>query len=1029
MAASPPASRWFLLFCTALLLLSSSPSAQLAAAPLTTVALSSDPATASATLVLGEQRSLSLMITNSGSEELQPLIREAYPPQPAATFAKEPAGPGSVSPPAQSERVDPQLDAELAASPDASTEIMIFLATQADLSAAYAISSWRERGDYVYRTLRDHAAQTQRPLRSWLSARGVAYTPLWMVNALVVRGDAALRDALAARGDVLLLRANRTAELATPVPPTVQLRTTLQAISSCDVDANNVCWNIRNVKADQVWRELGVLGQGVVVANIDSGVRYDHPALIANYRGNLGSESFDHNYNWVDFSGDAAMPRDAGDHGTHTMGTMVARGVGSDQPAVGVAPSAQWIAARACSTSLCSEFALMQAAQWMLAPTDLSGDNPRPDLRPQIINNSWANGEGGRDWYAGYTAAWRAAGIFPVFVIGNGGSLSGCGSAESPGDYADVVGVGAIGKDDRLTSFSTIGPTSDGRVKPDLTAPGSGIASTGSASGLSYVTKNGTSMAAPHVAGAVALLWSANPSLVGNYAATLAALTASARPLTGDSRFQGSLYANCLPEGVPNNIYGHGALDTYASVQRVLVDLPWLSVEQPALAPLAAGAQAELRLNLDARRVPGPGTYQARILIYGTTGEPPLSIPVSLEVPADPLHAALAGQISAAESGSALAASIAISAGAQVRSDRDGRYRLSLPAQAATYSVTASATGYVSRTTTITVTPGLTTTLDLALALDRPRLSLAEDDLVAELAYGQSAELPLVLSNTGTDPLTYTASPIEGVYGLRRSDEPGSAAATWVTPPADAVELSLADDGFSAAISLGFPFTLYDRSYEFVYIGSNGLLSFGAPTTTGSFLETCMPIRETSGAAIVPLHIDLDPTLGGRISYARLAEGFLVSYEGVALHSTPDRRLTFQVLLHRDGRVLINYGNLPLLAASDWATAGVQRTSADAQSLGCGSELAITQSLSLEYLPQPLTSAWLSVNQPSGVIAEGQAADLRFRVSWVDSPLRRPLLAEILIASSDPDRPSTRLRVRLVTLPAAHRLYLVMMRK
>ena len=1029
MATSHPADRWLIIFCAALLLLASAPYHQLAAAPLSAIALSSEPTAVSATLALGEQRSVSLAITNSGTADLEPLIREVYPPQASTTYAEPSAGPLSVLPPAQSERIDPQLNAALAASPDASADMLIFLESQADLSAAYTMSSWRERGNYVYRTLRDHGVRTQRSLRAWLNARGVAYTPLWVVNALAVRGDATLRDALAARDDVLLLRANRIAALAAPAPPAAQSMATRQAIGSCDVDANGVCWNIRNIKADQVWRELGVLGQGIVVANLDSGVRYDHPALVANYRGTLGNGLFEHNYNWVDFTGNTLIPSDAGDHGTHTMGTMVARGLSSDQPAVGVAPAAQWIAARACNTSFCSELSLMQAAQWMLAPTDLNNTNPRPDLRPQIINNSWANGEGGQDWYAGYTAAWRAAGIFPVFALGNGGNLSGCGTAESPGDYADVVGVGAIGKDDRLTSFSTIGPTSDGRVKPDLTAPGNGIASTGSGSGLSYLTKNGTSMAAPHVAGAVALLWSANPSLVGNYPATLAALTASARPLTGDSRFQNPLYTNCLPEGVPNNIYGHGALDTYGAVQRATVDLPWLSIEQPTFASLAAGAQAELRLNLDARQVPGPGLYQARVLIYEAAGETPLSIPVSLEVPADPLYAALAGQISAAESGSPLAATLALSAGAQIRTARDGRYSLSLPALAATYNLTVSATGYVSRTATITVTPGLTTTLDLALTLDRPRLSLAESDLVAELAYGQSTNLLLDLLNIGTDPLSYTASLIQGVHGIWRSDEAGGPAAGWIVPPANAIDVPLADDAFSAPISLGFPFIFYDRSYEFVYIGSNGLLSFGTPTTSGSFLETCMPIRETAGAAIVPLHSDLDPTLGGRISYARLATGFLVSYEGVALHSTPERRMTFQVLLSRDGRALINYADLATLPTSDQVTAGVQRTSADAQSLGCGATVAITRNLSIEYTPQPLTSSWLSLDQPSGVIAEGQTARLSLRASWLDTPLRRPLLANVVLTSSDPERPVVRLRIRLVTLPAAYRLYFVIVRK
>src|SRR6185503_8669938 len=154
-------------------------------------------------------------------------------------------------------------------------------------------------------------------------------------------------------------------------------------------------------------------------------------------------------------------PTDSNGHGTHTMGTMVAAGDGTlDQPAVGVAPGARWVAAQGCGSTICTEGDLVGSAQWVLAPTALDGTNPRPDLRPMIVNNSWG-GASGDPWYAGYTAAWRAAGIFPVFAAGNSGSASGqkCGTISSPGDYADVVSVGATDHSDSIAAFSLLGPT------------------------------------------------------------------------------------------------------------------------------------------------------------------------------------------------------------------------------------------------------------------------------------------------------------------------------------------------------------------------------------------------------------------------------------------------------------------------------------------------------------------------------------------------------------------------------------------
>ena len=158
----------------------------------------------------------------------------------------------------------------------------------------------------------------------------------------------------------------------------------------------------------------GDRGEGIVIANIDTGVQYNHPALVGKYRGNLGG-SFDHNYNWYDPSAicgsPSLVPCDNNNHGTHTMGTMVGDDGAGNQ--IGVAPGAKWIAAKGCESSSCSSTALLNSGQWILAPTRLDGTGADASKRPNIVNNSWGGGRGD-PWYSATVDAWVASGIFPA---------------------------------------------------------------------------------------------------------------------------------------------------------------------------------------------------------------------------------------------------------------------------------------------------------------------------------------------------------------------------------------------------------------------------------------------------------------------------------------------------------------------------------------------------------------------------------------------------------------------------------------
>ena len=143
------------------------------------------------------------------------------------------------------------------------------------------------------------------------------------------------------------------------------------------------------------------------------------------------------------------VPCDNNNHGTHTMGTMVGGDGGANN--IGVAPGARWIAAKGCESNSCSDRALLESGQWMLAPTRLDGSGADPARRPQIINNSWG-GPGGNSWYSQTIDAWRAAGIFPAFSGGNSGPS--CGSAGSPGDDEQAFASGSFDINNVIASTS-----------------------------------------------------------------------------------------------------------------------------------------------------------------------------------------------------------------------------------------------------------------------------------------------------------------------------------------------------------------------------------------------------------------------------------------------------------------------------------------------------------------------------------------------------------------------------------------------
>jgi uncharacterized repeat protein (TIGR01451 family) len=397
----------------------------------------------------------------------------------------------------------------------------------------------------------------------------VEYRSYWVANLIWVRGDSNLVQTLAWRDDVAHLYANPQVRLEQPV---------MASQPQAPDQPTGIEWNIQKVRAPEVWAH-GYTGQGVVIGGQDTGYKWTHSALKAKYRGWDGNIA-GHNYNWFDAieSGGGICgpkspePCDDGDHGTHTMGIMVGDdGLGNQ---VGMAPGARWIGCRNMNVNYGTPETYTKCFQWFIAPTDLDDQDPRPDLAPDVINNSWScpESEGCSDpnVLKGVVESVRAAGIVTVQSAGNDG-YSGCFSVNQPAAIYDAsFTVGATNSGDFIADFSSRGPVKvdwSYRLKPDISAPGENIRSSVPNSPY-YGSKRGTSMSAPHVAGLVALLLSAEPSLAGQVDQIEQIIEQNAVPRT-TSQDCGEIPGT----QVPNNTFGWGRIDAWTTISSVMRSL------------------------------------------------------------------------------------------------------------------------------------------------------------------------------------------------------------------------------------------------------------------------------------------------------------------------------------------------------------------------------------------------------------------------------------------------------------------------
>ncbi|RZU53329.1 subtilisin family serine protease [Krasilnikovia cinnamomea] len=742
--------------------------------------------------------------------------------------------------------------------PGPTSTFFVLLKSRPDLRSAPTRARHADRTRYVYETAKANADNSQAGLRRLLTDRNVAFTAYWITNAIKVTGTKDLMTELRQRPEVRDVVPDRSYHVVQPVAKKA-------------AGTRGTEWNIDRVRAPEVWQTYGVRGDGIVVGTIDTGAQYDHPAIARQYRGAPAPGTpgtLDHQYSWFDPSyvcgNPSETPCDNVGHGTHVLGTVLGNdGAGNE---TGVAPGARWIAAKGCETNDCSLSALLASGQWMVAPTDLSGANPRPDLAPDIINNSWGSNGQGDPFYADMVATWRAAGIFATFAVGN--DDGNCNTAFSPGDYDNTYAVGSFNAGNNASWFSGRGPTLDGRVKPDIAAPGEDIRS--SVPGGRYEAWSGTSMATPHVTGTVALMWSAARALPGDVTTTTALLDQSA--VDTDNEQCG---------GIPqdNNVFGEGRLDAYEAVTR--------SPRGPVgglAGTVRSGGQALPDTTITAT---GPQTRTARSDAQGSYALP--SLPVGRYT-----VTAWAFGYRPQEAG--------VDITEEVTSSQD--FDLEVAARHVVSGNVDDDTGApVSGATVHLVdTPLPAVSTDAQGAFRIPDVPDGEYDL--SVARGHCLLPQRVHVHVFDDEIADVTMP-------HRSDDAGHVCETvapdWVDT--DTV-LPLQGDDASAPLTLPFPVTLYDQQHVDGYVTTNGFVSF---TSSAPILgNQPIPNTDEPNGAVYAFWDDLVVSDGATVRTGLTGTApdrrFAVEWRDVWILGTgPNARVTAEIVFHENGQIVLQY--------------------------------------------------------------------------------------------------------------------------
>lgn len=525
----------------------------------------------------------------------------------------------------QSAKISPSLQQALDTRSQVSA--LVILKEQARIHKQAVGTPKALRATRTANALKAAAKKNQGPLLRWLEDQQIDHQAFYIVNAIRVDAAPATIKTIAQRAEVAQIILNDPFRVSQPIEAQVENEIQFR---------DGIEWGVQQIGADQVWA-LGFTGQGVIVGDADTGVDPSHPTIREKYMGwNADSTNISHDYHWHDAIDtiselhfdpavansdnpcglEVGYPCDDQGHGTHTVGTMLGDDNQGNQ--IGVAPGAKWIACRNMERGWGKASTYIECFEFFLAPYPVGG-NPMqdgdPEKAPHVINNSWAcpPEEGcNPDNFALMSSVvdnLKQSGIVVVVSAGNNGPE--CGSMDSPAAiFESSFSVGATNNQDTIANFSSrglISVDSSFRMKPNVCAPGVQVRSC--YLNGEYRTLNGTSMAGPHVAGAVALMISANPALAGQVDLIENILEQTALGVQSEDDCFGAAGTN-----IPNPAYGFGRINALAAVNAALeyTNLQELDSASVRIFPNPSTGEVNIQLS--------EGHQSGHFRLYGTNG-------------------------------------------------------------------------------------------------------------------------------------------------------------------------------------------------------------------------------------------------------------------------------------------------------------------------------------------------------------------------------------------------------------------------
>ncbi|MDX2249955.1 MAG: S8 family serine peptidase [Bacteroidia bacterium] len=450
-------------------------------------------------------------------------------------------------------RVSTALEMDILNRPDDFHSVSILLSDHVDAHALH--QNFRKnhtplnlRAEQTITLLKAKARQTQPALLATLNASSDvepgSVAAYWITNVIFINAKSSLIAELSNRTDIEWIDKNYELELdsyeASPAPAQFSFPGGREP-------------GLTAINAPAMWA-MGYTGYGRTAMTYDTGVDPAHPGLKDRYRGNF----FPTDWSWYDLSSPGSPPADCDDHGSHTTGTMVGRNPATNDT-FGVAINGLWMGCPGICGSLNQNTATANF-QWAINP---DGDSSTVADMPDVINNSWFfNSLSGQaecfSFFRPLLSGMEAAGIAIVFSAGNNGP--GIATITPPKnintdtvDVFSVANVNAANPNFNVNNSSSRGPSicladSGGslEIKPEVSAPGTAVRSSIRNGG--YANLSGTSMAAPHVSGAILLLKEAFPYLSGT-----------------DLKLALYYTAQDLGPAGEDNDYGMGLIDVFAA--------------------------------------------------------------------------------------------------------------------------------------------------------------------------------------------------------------------------------------------------------------------------------------------------------------------------------------------------------------------------------------------------------------------------------------------------------------------------------